>query len=189
MAGLYHLQSMDSRHSHLPVEGRLHGVFHRGRHWKNNLCPKNYPVPSRLPNDISENLEIQFFDHWHIDTTPIQINTANFAFTENSAVNNHTIHFNYHYRSWPPMCFPLTSGIITNKGQGTTAPAARVHLPARNGTGLPGIYRPNWIGFIILGWSSGYPATSPNEFIPFAVPTILPRSHPVSYGTKVLVAG
>jgi len=92
-------------------------------------------------------------DYLLIDTTPIQINTANFAFTENSAVNNHTIHFNYHYRTLAADVLPANIGYYNQQINKVRQRLQRglTLLPGME-LGSPGTYRPNWIGFINF-WS------------------------------------
>ena len=161
---------------------------------KTTSAQRTTPYHLDYPNDISENLEIQFFDHWHIDTTPIQINTANFAFTENSAVNNHTIHFNYHYRTLAADVLPANIGYYNQQIDKVRQRLQHgfTFLPGME-LGSPGIYRPNWIGFIIFGLVlglSGYGAkriySIRRSHDPSAIPSSFVRYEGIS-GWLILV--
>jgi hypothetical protein len=102
--------------------------------------------------NISEELEIQLFRQWKINTTPVRVDTPNFAFTENSAVDGNTIHLKYHYQTLAADVMPANIEYYNEQTK-----MVQRHLQ-RNLTflswmelGSLGAYRPNWIGFIIFG--------------------------------------
>ena len=114
--------------------------------------PRTTPYRLDYPVDISENMEIQMFHKWNLDTTPIQIETPNFAFSEIPSIDDNIIHFKYHFET-------LTADVLPAGIEDYNEQISRIrdslecrltYLP-ETATGTAEAYQPNWMALTIFG--------------------------------------
>jgi transglutaminase-like putative cysteine protease len=107
------------------------------------------PYEINYPDDVSEDIEIDMFDKWTIDLTPISVSTPNFSCNFDPSIDGKVIHFKYHYSALAPDVLPVDIGTYADDVRKLRDRLARTltYLPGMT----PGRFRPNWIGFVVLG--------------------------------------
>ncbi len=115
-------------------------------------APRTTPYRLDYPADISEDMEIQMFHRWHLDTTATRIDTPSFTFSDIPSLDDKTIHFKYHFETRAADVLP--AGIEDYNEQ---INRIRDHL-GRSLTYLPGLeadapgaFRPNWMALMLIG--------------------------------------
>ncbi len=124
-------------------------------------APRTTPYRLDYPADISENMEIQLFHKWRIDTTPTEIETLNFKFTEIPWLDENTVHFKYHYQTLAADVLPTAIGNYNQEIK-----RIQEHLECSL-TYFPGVqpdaertFQPNWMGLTIVGLVFGFCAAA-----------------------------
>ncbi len=69
------------------------------------------PYDLNYPRDIQENLEIEMFEKWSVNSQPNNVDTPYFTFSDHPSVDDKTIHFDYHFKSLVP---DITSANMTD---------------------------------------------------------------------------
>jgi tetratricopeptide (TPR) repeat protein len=136
------------------------------------------PYQLNYPTDISEDINIQMFRPWNIDTAPIQVNTPNIAYSETSSLDNKTMHFKYHYQILAADLLPANVGDYNEQINKIRERLGHrlTYLPGID-LNAPGGYRLNWLGLMIFALVLGatcFGAYRIYSIRPFSGPSEIP---------------